>query len=174
MPSGLKVCLKKDQRLVVDTHVIADAAAAWERNTQDDAYRLFDRIAEVCPKVCLTPKQIRDELPQALRKRGLGRRITQLQLGKYLESMGKLLRPRGVALADEEALVLRGEGHVDVTDDAHLFETAKGLDHVVVTKDQHVLAKRRQIRDALGVETMSVGEALGLAPQGSPDEQGDA
>ena len=171
--SGQRGFLKNNLRVVVDTHLLANAAqASLEKHPHDasaaESLRLFEEILHVCSRVVLAVPQQREAWGNApAQLRGAGHR---LQIGASpvlaaLEGKGKLLRPAASVipkLSQQDQKPLRGKGHKrKITDDVHLYETAAQYDRIVITQDpaQHYSAGRMLRR--LGVRVVNVQTALG-------------
>jgi hypothetical protein len=144
--------------VVVDTHILADAARAEKKEEQNDAQRLIQDIIRKCPRLVFSEPQ-RDEAFPFFRKAGF---LFPQQTTKFLgdlEKSQKLVRleryrMRELTSMAEEILV----GHMK--DDRHLYMAATQYDKVVITQDPHLLANRETLKGATGVSTLSLAEAL--------------
>jgi hypothetical protein len=146
----------------VDTHILEDAARAEKEEEQNDAQRLIENIISQCPKLIFSEPQ-RDEALPFLRRAGfLFPQQTTRFLGK-LEGEQKLVRlerykmMRKLTSMAERVL----DGHM--RDDRHLYMAAAKYDKVVITQDPHLLDNRDAIKEATGVNTLSLAEALALS-----------
>ena len=160
--------LKSGEPVVVDTHVLAEAARQ-DRDGQPGEEREFLRaLVDRCPRVVLSADQRsrddrRGELVASLRRKGF-RFPSESSLIDHLAAQGKLSTlPRSgtKALSAQVIAGFRGRGgHDDVTDDIHLYEAAQARRTIVVTKDPHLLERAADFAALTGVETVDPTTAL--------------
>jgi len=160
--------LKRDDPVVVDTHVLAEAARQ-ERDSDTCLELVFvEALIQRCPRVVLSPDQVdrgggRGELAVALRRRGF-RFPEQSTLINKLDADGKLIRLPRSALGNLSApaqAAFRGDGgHDNVTDDKHLYVTAIARQTVVVTRDEHLLRRATELAKHTGTETLDPAAVL--------------
>ena len=99
------------------------------------------------------------------RKIGLRFLTQEAPFLRTLEDHRKLVRPSASQsgfLRQEERRLFHGVGHGDsLADDIPLYAAARVFDRIVITRDEHLLAKQDYLRRHLDVATLSVLEAIG-------------
>ena len=159
--------LKSGEPVVVDTHVLAEAARQDRDGEEGLQLEFVDALIARCPRVVLSPKQLsgdqlRGELISKLKRCGF-RFVQQSDLIARLGA-GEGGEPKLKRLNQSEARDLpapvraafRGAGgHDNVSDDVHLYETAIAKGTVVVTLDKYLLKRAGDLEKQTGVRTLT-------------------
>jgi hypothetical protein len=122
---------------------------------------LSTRIRDVCAVIMMDGTAVRNAAYHAP-KHGV-RFFWQNEMVRQLQDLGKIKQPRSSEIAQlppDATRVFKRRGHDDVTDDAHLYSLARTFDRHVVTRDENLLRRRKDIEKATGVTTHGVGEVL--------------
>ena len=166
--------LKSGEPVVVDSHVLAEAARQERDGEVGSELAFVNALIERCPRVVLSPRQrssdqTRGELVSALHKRGfrfpeLSGLIARLGAGERREAKLKRLSRSEVPEFPEQTRVafLGAGGHDDVSDDVHLYEAAVAKGTVVVTLDGHLLDRAGDLLKQTGVQTLAPSAVLEL------------
>ena len=156
--NGRRRSLRKGTGVVVDTHLLVEAAVrrrAAEGNRDED---IIDRIENVCAHLVLSARQRREAAPHFSTK---GFRFPSQQVAYFaeLEKLGKLRtvnKSAMRALSDKERKPFRKGS---VRDDPHLYEAALNAGRMVVTRDVELIKRAGDIFAATGVETIDPDDA---------------
>lgn len=169
--------LKSNDPVVVDTHVLVLACTQQREGKSGVELNFVNTLLDRCPRIFLSPKQVN-------REKGSGELLTKLRqelrhfdfppmsahgpwsipLLVALDNGKKLKRAEQSSLptfADYQRALFRGEKHMNITDDEHLYRTAVGKHaSVVVTNDQWLHQQARALYSQLGVDTLYPLDAI--------------
>jgi hypothetical protein len=160
--------LKRDEPVVVDTHVIVRAAKQIRDDADGVEAKFMKTLLDRCPRIWISRTQWdaernRGEIAERLRVAGF-RPWYLSSLILRLDSKKKIVHLRSSAdqpLASDVHSTFRGRGgHDDVTDDEHLYSVASSQKTVVVTGDQNLLRRAGDLEKATGVVTLSPQDAV--------------
>lgn len=156
--SGRTLSLKPNRRLVIDTHVLVTASEEDRAQAHGGCAQFLKRVLDRCSRFVVSPAMDRELRPR-LAEAGFAPKLTFLPalspLFRELEDKGKILAPKKSRIKEltaEQAELLQGHGHANITDDEHLLCAALTFDRQIVTEDPNILERAELFRTELGIE----------------------
>lgn len=162
--SGSKASLKPKQQVVIDTHVLREAAAQPRAGVAGLERELVERVLEICARLVISRLQQKELRPQV---GDFGRSFLLVPLFGQLEERGKLIRPSAsqlTPLTKKQRRLLRGRGHADITDDEHLIQAARAHGGVLITCDEHIRGQSGTLSSKLDVHVFHPADVLDESP----------
>lgn len=161
---------KRGDAIVVDTHVIVKAVQQERSGELGPEHEFIENLIARCPRIVLTVKQVnrdpegatKGELVTRLRKE-CGLRMFESDLILRLDKEKKLSRASSSTVAafpDAMRKRFHGAGHEGVTDDIHLYETAKAKAAIVVSQDESLLSRAGDLARDTSVVVMHPSDVL--------------